>query len=538
MADTDTLVPLRDGPWTGMVDSIAPTSKIKGKYYYGQNIYPLSPELGDGIVGRPGVRVMGGQGGAVGVRRVQGIYQFTKKDGTEYTIRVVGGKFYTLNWGTEIWTEVLTAANLAGAAITLDTTARVYFATFSDKLLVSDGVNTPWLWDGTTGAGLTKLVNAPVFYGQPTVYYARVFGIKASDRVTFVWSQTDDATTGYEAGGFNNAWTLTQADPNRLFRLIGTNDALYVLRARGGTTVTGSVQSNFASAATRDALSATIGTSSPAAVILDDTNIVVLDSDNHVQCLRNGAVSFEPAWAPMRNTTKRLPATEADLAKAMAVNFTPAGLALIAVPTVAAGECTEMLVYDIKSDAPIPIGVWLGWEMTALAMVKNANGKPYLLHGDTQGYVYLHGDPESQTDPWDDFLVGGTVAIEHILEQQPIGWSAKDEKIFDRVDATVRALSTMTLELSIISPRGRTLAPQAAVVQPSALGWDTGLFDDVLTVFDPDISDTEEVHAEFGIDETARWLKLRWRHATVGEQFGMIATEITAFGSDDDPEVP
>ena len=30
------------------------------------------------------------------------VYQFTKLAGTEYTVAIVGGKFYTFNWGTRV----------------------------------------------------------------------------------------------------------------------------------------------------------------------------------------------------------------------------------------------------------------------------------------------------------------------------------------------------------------------------------------------------------------------------------------------------
>ena len=99
----------------------------------------------------------------------------------------MGGKFYTYNWGTDVFTEVVTAANFTTASITLSSTAKCYAVTMADKMVVTDGVNTPWMWDGTTGAsGLTKLTNCPVLYGRPTVYYAKLFGIKNTERSTMV----------------------------------------------------------------------------------------------------------------------------------------------------------------------------------------------------------------------------------------------------------------------------------------------------------------------------------------------------------------
>lgn len=530
----DQALDLTDGPWSQMLDSIAPTSRRRGAYLLGQNIYPLDPAIGDGVVGRPGVRVLGAQLGAPGARRGQGTYQFTKKNGTEYTVQVTGGRFYTLTWGTETWTEVLTAAQLAAAGIALSATARVAFLTYSDKLMVSDGVNLPWLWDGTTGGGLTKMTNCPVLYGQPTVYNARIFGIKAADPSTFVWSETDSPNTGYEAGGFNNSWTLTQTDPNRLYALVGQNDAVTALRARSGTLISGDVTSNFSSTGTKDALSGSIGTASPFAVVVQDVNLLLLDADLHPQLVRPGGAGFSPVWANLRETLKKVPKTAASAEKCIGVYYSPAQLVLFAVPDIGQTECTMCLVYDVKGE-PVPVGVWRGWEMTTLAMVKDGTGAPYLLHADTLGYVYLHGNPED-SGPWDDFLSTGTVPIAHVLELQALGYSAKDEKIFDRIDVAIRALTRMTLDVSYTTPRGQTPA-QRIVVDSGIAGWDNALWD--LMTWDVDVSlSTQEAHGDVGIDAEARWIKPKLSHAMLNEQFGVVGVSVAAFGTDDDPEVP
>lgn len=515
-----------------MLDSLSPTSRKEGKYLYGQNIYPLDPTLAEGIVGRPGIVQLG----TTLTGRVQGIFQFTKQSGTEFTVIICGGKFYTYNWSTAVYTEVLSTAQLTAAAITLNATADISFLTFSDKVVISDGVNTAWMWDGTTGAGLTKLTNAPVFYGQVWAYGGRIFGIKAAEPDTIVWSLVDTPNTGYEAGGYNNSWSITQTDPNRLYAIPTTNDAIYVVRGRSGTMVTGTVTSNFTSAATRDALSDTTGTMSPFATLFHDVNLIVLDADLHPQLLQPGGTGFVPLWAPFRETLKDIPKTAALKAKCRAVNYTPAQLGILSVPAVDATEPNMMLVYDLKNPMPIPVAVWLGMgNICTMAMVKNATGQPYLLHGDDAGHVYLHGNPEDDS-PWDDFLVSGTAAVEHILELQALGYSTKTEKVWDRIDIAIRAFSRMTLEVKVITPRGETAA-QTVVVDSGIIGWDTGIWDQA--TFDPDVSlTTQEAHDDVGIDVTARWIKPHFRHATIGERFGIVAVSVLGYANNDDPEVP
>lgn len=544
MADSDVELPLEDGPWDGMRDSIAPTTRKPGKYQLGQNIYPLDPNIADGLVGRPGVRLLGAQLGTAGRRRVQGLYQFTKKSGAEFTIAIVGGYFYALTWGGEVWTEVLTGAQLGAAAIVLSQTAKVAFLTFHDQVIISDGVNTPWAWDGTTGGGLTKLTNAPVIYGQPTMYAGRWLGIKAADPTTFVWSEADVLNTGFEAGGYNNAWTITQTNPNRLYRIHGTEEGLLVLRARSSTRATGPVGPNFSSQSTQEGMDATNGTTSPFGLVSIGSSVVLVDADIHPQLYRSGASALDPLWTDLRETLSVLPRTLAIAEKAIGVLYTPASLLLLAVADQGSDECNLLLVYDVKGPTPAAVALWGGWTMTALAMVKHGAtaslGTPYLLHGDTDGRVYLHGNP-GDDGPYDDELASGTVPISHIMECQPLGYSTKREKVFDRIDISVRALSRMTLAVSATTPRG--VAPSQTIVidpeiPPSVISlWDVGLWDEM--PWDRTSTFTgEEAHGDVGVDLTARWIKPRIAHAQLGEQFGLIALTVQSFVSSDDPEAP
>jgi hypothetical protein len=537
MADTDVEIPLEDGPWDGMLDSLSPTARSPGKYLLAQNTYPLDPEVADGMVGRPGVIQAGAQLGSVGFRRGQGTFEFHKRTGARFTVQIVGGQFYTYDWATSTWNEVVTAANFAAKAIVLDRVARVRFLEYQDVLVVSDGVNKLWTWDGTAGAGgLTLLTNSEAMYGQIRAYFARILGISAVNRDVLLWSEADNANLGYRSGGYNNAWSLTQNDPDILYSILTTNEAVYVLRARGGTTLTGEPGPAFASQSTRDSLSDTFGTVSPDVTTMHDVNIMVLDADAHPQLLRPGAAGFIPIWREFRETTKRLSRNPAILEKAMCVYYSPAGLYLLAVPDSGQAECTMMLVYDAKGSTPVPVAVWRGWEMTSLAMVENANGQPYLMHSDSTGRVYLHGNPDDDA-PWDDFMATGTVAVEHIHECQPLGHSTKREKIFDRLDITTRGRTQQTLELSLRTPQGQSAA-QVIVIGASYLGYDSGIYDDPSTVYDPGADTTEETHGDVGLDGAGRWGKPKVRHQTLGEQFSLVALTLLAYSSDDDPEAP
>jgi hypothetical protein len=554
MAATDQPFDLTDGPWRQMIDAASATARKQGAYLLGQNIYPLDPNLGDELAGRPGVRVLPSAIlamplGSAGRRRVQGIFDYTNPTtGATTTLAVVGGYLYQYEWddsglaGDAAWFEVVDAATFLGAAITLSQTAHVAFLVFGNDLFVSDGVNVPWLWDGTFNGGLTKLTNCPVLYGQPAVHEARIFGILKADPTTVVWSEADDATTGYNSGGFNNEWSVTETDPNRLYSITAANEEIYVLRERAATILAGDVTSSFSSTATRDAISSTEGTKSPFAVLMvNDINVLALDADLHPQLYRPGGGGFKPLWPDLRETLRKLPKQYHE--KCLGVLYTPADLALLAVPDVGATECNMLLVYDLKGGDPVPVAVWRGWTMTALAMVTNrnrlggnSNGQKYLLHGDDLGNIYFHGNPED-AGPWDDELVSGTVPIVHYFEGQPLGYSTKREKVFDRLDITVRNLTQMTLEVSLTSPSRRTAA-QTVVIAAGVLGLDFVLIDMDWILDSIEDRTTIEAHGDVGVDVQARWAKPTIRHEALGERFGLVALTLSGSSSSIDPESP
>jgi hypothetical protein len=530
MAVTDRAIILEDGPWNQMIDSLSPASRKEGAYKLGQNVYPMDSEVGEAIVGRPGTRVAGNRLSTT--EMTQAIVQFPHGT-SETTVAIAGGEIFTFDYAAETWTKVVTTANLTTAGITLVGVgfSPVACLVFGNSLFVSDQVNHPFLWDGTTGAGgLTNLANCPPLYGQPTVHQARIFGIKASDLHSMVWSEADNATTGYEAGGFSNVWTLRQTDAHPLTRLVGTNAGLVIFRARSITMAYGDVGDlTFQSTDTREAIDSTVGTNTPFAVLEVGPNIVFLSADMQPYLSRPGATGVVPLWQNFRNTIVGGAARVAQQGT-FAVHYTPANLILFAVPdSVSNGAANTILVLDAKGETPVPVAVWNGWNdlggasISAMGMVRrqlNTTSIVYWMHGDygdSGGYVYLHGNPDDTTFLTDDTMVLGTLPITHIVHLQPLGYSTKREKIMDRIDASFRGGTVQTVLLSAASPRG-DVDPVEVDVLPGAADL--------------------EVHATLGIDVLARWIAPVITHQAIGEQFGLTAVSVTAYPMDDDPSVP
>src|SRR5690606_28557645 len=220
----------RQGPWRGDRGTTVPSSRDPTLAFRMRNVFPLTPEIGSGVVGRPGFRRAGAKTGPT----VQWIGQFEKSGGTarwdislwddpssiwvgpgtltDKTIKIAGGEIYEYDWLTDSWVLQVSQAEIAAAGGALETAGRVWAVSFADVLVITDGVNKPITWDGTPGGGVAVLTNAPVMFGPPTVYYARLFAIKADDRSTIVWCEPGQPNVGWEAEGYNNSWTLRQTD--------------------------------------------------------------------------------------------------------------------------------------------------------------------------------------------------------------------------------------------------------------------------------------------------------------------------------------
>ncbi len=188
------------------------------------------------------------------------LFQFDTGAGVALTGRLlVSTGIQTYDWaGT--WTTRVTRAQILAAGVTLPAVGfEVLAVVFNKTVVFSDGANLLWTWDGTNGGGIVSLTNCPVAYGRPTVYYGKLFVIKNAERNTIDWSEENQANTGYEAGGFNNSWSLTQTGTAPLVAIIGTNAGLYYFRNRSCGVIKGAVNPDFVTTGVHDAVSTTLG---------------------------------------------------------------------------------------------------------------------------------------------------------------------------------------------------------------------------------------------------------------------------------------
>ena len=503
------------GPYIGMRDSIDPTTARPDYARVLRNVYTTDRTYTAHIRGRPGFTQGGSQ--TVAAEKGQWTGQLTLLDGTEYTVKITGGIIYTYNWGTDAWTAVVTRANLTSASVTLSTTTRIYCVTFADKLVISDGVNKPFTWTGASGSGgVSTLTNAAIMFGQPIVHYAKLFGIKNAERSTLIWSEENDPTIGYEAGVYNNAWTLGQTDQNQLFRLYALNEVLYAFRARSITAIYGSVTSNFSSSGTRDSVSETEGTISPASVFSVGKNVFFVNADKQPQMITPGG-GVIALWD---DYTISLEGIDVDqIADAEGYYEPNLDLAVLWMTEHESSLRSAALTYQMRGETqnlPVASGLFDGIDMARIGIVKNAAARPRVMHLDNDGNAYYHGVPDGAL--WGD---NGT-AITHRVSSPYLGYDAYKEKFWSRVDIGLHVRTNLTnASIYIDSPAGAGATQTIATVTTLYSRFDVAIFDT-----DRFSAGAIEQHIAIGLEEWGRWASWNLEHSTLNEQFGLEASSL------------
>jgi hypothetical protein len=301
------LPPFSSGPWyQGVIFSDGSPSMYKGggALVDAVNMYCPAPHLRAPWRSRPNVTRVGSfQLGSGSTRDGQCVFDHTRPDGTNDPLMFAGGKMYV--WNGSISAPSVT--DITPGAVTIATTGRIYCATFGGLLIVTDGVNTPWTYDPDTATAtlidLDGSGTAWTAFGPPVVYGGKVFFILATLGATtyrsrIVWSEEADPSIGYmqvTAGNtYTNFWTLTQTSSDPLICLAATNAALYYFRASSIGQITGLVNAAFATTATHDSVSQTIGSTAPATIVQVDEDIYFLDIQSRQWRIKNGAL--DPLW--------------------------------------------------------------------------------------------------------------------------------------------------------------------------------------------------------------------------------------------------
>jgi len=525
-------VVLTAGPFVGVCDATAPTTANPAKAFAAYNMVRAIGPAGGGFVSRPGFDLMGTRQGTGSTRVVGGGLTWTKSDATRQTVAVINGQLVTYDWSSDTWTVAVTTANLTTNTVTLSASAYVSLVPFASGLVVSDGVNTPFWWTGASGAGgITKMTNAPVFYGPPWVYYSKLCGIKNSDRKTFVWSEEAQPNTGYEAGGYNNAWDNPGGYADPLVSGAGTNEALYLFRARSSIAITGAIGPDFSTAGTRANLSERIGTLSPYATIALPQGVVIVDSDALPWLVRYGNTEPTPIWTDCRETVKSTPRAVIGTVQSVVDEATRS--LLIAIPDTAASDPTQCLAFSLDDLQFQGVHGWLD-DMDRVFPVIDGDGVSRYAHaGKNDGYLYAHGTLTA--GPWNDALSAGTAYISHQVVGPQLGYDLDRELIVDQIEAALTGGGVTRVSVSYETPRGQS-TPLNVDLTASTVGgtWDVDDWD----TMDWAESGSGDQRVRMGCMGRGRWVRPTVSHGETGEAFGLAVMRVRTFGVTGNPKSP
>jgi hypothetical protein len=408
-----------------------------------------------------------------------------------------------------VWNGSISApsvTDITPGAVTISTTGRIYCATFGGLLIVTDGLHRPWTYDPDTATAtqidLDGSGTAWAAFGPPVVYGGKLFFIRAAvssgaplPGSRIVWSEEADPSIGYmqvTAGNtYTNFWTLTQTTNDPLYCLAATNAALYYFRASSVGQITGLVNAAFATTATHDSVSQTVGTTAPATVVQVDEDIYFLDMQARQWRIRGG--SLDPLWKALAED-------------APSVSFGPPS----ADATISGVMPTERLLLADYSNNPNPLsgrrvwnvdaGTYQGsWSfpfayIRAMGVLRSSSGLPFMFiigsndqfsGGANEGYVYrFRGSAEGETQIDDNLYSALTLRRVDCI----VGGDLERDQTLTRVTAEVyNTASESSVQYSLAVAGNITNAADFATATTSAgLGF-------------------EADHVSWGVNVFGRW---------------------------------
>jgi hypothetical protein len=363
--------------------------------------------LDDGAyVGRHGVELLGSQIKAGGT--VQGCTSFEDLQAAIHTVAFVDGDMYEYDWSTDSWGA---GTDLSSEGVSMDPAAIPDFVNYRGRLIVTDGVNTPWMWNPSTG-DFTVLTEAPIAR-QASVYYDKIFfSDLPGDPSAFEWSEEGFPDQGYD--GASKAWTFAQTDQGRIRRAQGMNEALLVMKEDSTSVVRGAVDDEFKTDAVREGVSETEGTIAGHSVVVVDGDLYMLSQGGPRRIAgAMGApqeINFHPQSGDDRLADIWSQVDRDHWSRCVGVYVQPLRHIVWFVPT--SGSALDLgIVYSVDD------GSWstmtLPFDVVSVDEVENTDGEEFVMLGDGDGKVYLYGGDAR----WDD----NGVAVDRVLRSREYG---------------------------------------------------------------------------------------------------------------------
>lgn len=187
-------------------------------------------------------------------------------DGSTINFIAMGGHLFRVDATLSSFTDVTPVGVTIDPAIT----TRVSFISLIGNLVVSDGVNRPWVATNLTatpitgtyidydGAGVSWSSKPPFLYGGGIVYpLIQVNGVPRGADIS--WTEPGSVTIGLQQPNYDNNWTLSSSNSSIVNAGAGTNSAFYYFRGLSIGSATGVLGPDLASSATEDSVSFNVG---------------------------------------------------------------------------------------------------------------------------------------------------------------------------------------------------------------------------------------------------------------------------------------
>lgn len=386
----------KSGPFKGVKSTTDPFDDSPDYLVDAVNMYIPDAASGSGIYARPGMALMNPNTQLGGPNHMgQCVYHHTALDGTEYRFEAISGKLYRSSADSTSYTDVTPV----GVTIDGGTTTRVFMLSFADKLIVSDGVNRPWMGTNLnatpiTGTNIQYDSGNSLWSAQHMTTYsgALVFAIKTIAGVyhqtRIAWSAPNDPSQGYFnvvlGVAVDYTWDLVQTGSTPIYALWGTNIALFYWRDYSIGALSGAIGPDFQGSSTHDAIDFKIGTRSPATLASVGNQIFFCDTDGRPQMLPVGN-RIVPIWLNMRNAVEasRTDTPQVTQLTAVGTIYPSLNLYLVAIwsplPTISLSPNT---IYAFDSLTGQYVGRWVvgdGINIETIGIVKDQNGQPQLM---------------------------------------------------------------------------------------------------------------------------------------------------------------
>lgn len=454
------------GPFKGVNATTDPFDDTPDYLVDAMNMYIPDAKAGSGIYARPGTVLAASAPLGVANHMGQCVYHHTALDGTEYNFVAVSGSLYRVSADMATYTDVTPV----GATIDSSTSTRVFMLSFADMLIVSDGVNRPWMGTnlsstpitGTqiqydSGNSLWSAQHMTEYSGALVFILKTIAGVYHQTRIT--WSAPNDPTQGYfnvvGTTAVDYTWDLVQTDSAPLYALHGTNIALFYWRAYSIGALSGAIGPDFKGSSTHDAIDFKIGTRAPATLAAVGNTIFFCDSDGRAQMFPIGN-RIVPIWLQMRSVVE---GARTDTPAVTALTATGAVLPSLNLYVVAiwspdpTNSLSPTIMYVFDSLTGQYVGRWSigqGTNIEAIGILKNAGGQPELAIIGTQvisaalgfgGYVWRLTQPSENI--WTDN--GNLPTI--FAQTSRLGFAIDQVRYCDRASAVTGSTSPVALSV-------------------------------------------------------------------------------------------